>query len=90
MLQAKKPDDFVIATGETHTVGEFTRAAFAAAGIKDWRKYITIDERYYRPNEVHVLRGRATRAARILSWKPKTKFADLVRLMVKADIANLQ
>lgn len=86
MLQQKTPDDFVIATGQTHTVREFVQKAFAAVGIKNWKKHIMIDERYYRPNEVHVLRGDASKAKKILHWKPQVTFSRLVQLMVKADL----
>ncbi|MDO8574884.1 MAG: GDP-mannose 4,6-dehydratase [bacterium] len=89
MLQQKKPDDFVIATGETHTVKEFLEAAFGRAGIKNWKKYIGIDKKYYRPNEVHLLLGDATKAKKILKWQPKTKFAELVNLMMDFELENL-
>jgi len=90
MLQTKKPDDFVIATGETHTVREFVQAAFAAAGINEWRSHVTLDPRYHRPNEVHVLRGKTTKAARILKWKPRTKFKELVRIMTESDLGKVR
>ncbi len=89
MLQQKKPDDFVIATGETHTVKEFVELAFKRAGIKDYKKYIQIDKRYYRPNEVNLLCGDASKARKILKWRPKTKFAELVNIMTDFELKNL-
>jgi len=88
MLQQDKPDDFVIATGETHTIKEFVEAAFERAKIKNWRKYIDIDERYYRPNEVNLLQGDASKAKKILKWKPKTKFTELVNVLVDFELKN--
>lgn len=90
MLQMDKPNDFVIATGESHTVREFVEEAFRAAGIEDWKKYVKIDPRFKRPAEVPNLRGRADRANKILKWKPKTSFKELVKMMVDADIARYQ
>lgn len=89
MLQQPKPDDFVIATGETHTVKEFVELAFKRAGIKNYKKYIEIDERYYRPNEVHLLLGDITKARKILKWHPKTKFVDLVNMMMDFELEHL-
>ncbi len=88
MLQQEKPDDYVIATGETHTIRDFLDAAFGHAGL-DWQKHVEIDPRYYRPAEVELLIGDASKAKRQLGWEPKTKFADLARLMVDADIQLL-
>lgn len=88
MLQQDKPDDYVIATGETHSVREFCEAAFAHAGL-DWQKYVEIDQRYFRPAEVDVLVGNAAKAKKQLGWEPQTKFKDLVRLMVDADMEML-
>ena len=85
MLQQAKPDDYVVATGETHSVREFLEAAFAHAGL-DWRKYVEIDPNYYRPTEVDLLVGDASKAKKQLGWEPKTKFNDLVKLMVDADL----
>jgi len=85
MLQQEQPDDYVIATGETHSVREFLEAAFAHAGL-DWRKYVEIDQTYCRPAEVDLLMGDASKAKRQLGWEPKTKFKDLVKLMVDADL----
>ena len=84
ILQQDKPDDYVIATGETHSVREFLEAAFGHAGL-DWKKHVDIDARYYRPAEVDLLIGDASKAKRQLGWEPKTRFADLVKLMVDAD-----
>lgn len=89
MLQQKKPDDFVIATGETHSVKEFMEAAFKRAGIKNYKKYIEIDKRYYRPNEVNLLLGDTTKARKILKWRPKIKFAELVNIMMDFELANI-
>jgi GDPmannose 4,6-dehydratase len=84
MLQQEKGDDFVIATGETHSVQEFLEEAFGCANL-DWKQYVKIDPRYYRPAEVDLLIGDAAKAKRILGWQPKTTFKDLVRIMVAAD-----
>ena len=89
MLQQKKADDFVIATGETHTVKEFVEEAFDYAGL-DYKKYVRIDPRYFRPLEVHVLQGDCSKARKKLHWKPRTSFKELVRLMVDADIEALE
>ncbi len=85
MLQQPKPDDYVIATGETHTVQEFLEEAFSYVGL-DWRKYVRTSPEYMRPAEVDLLIGDATKAERVLGWKPKVKFKELVRLMVDADL----
>ncbi|MCW5977883.1 MAG: GDP-mannose 4,6-dehydratase [Bryobacteraceae bacterium] len=85
MLQQPAPDDFVIATGESHTVREFVEAAFGCAGL-DWRKHVEIDSRYLRPTEVDSLCGDSTKARRQLGWVPKVSFADLVRMMVDHDV----
>jgi GDPmannose 4,6-dehydratase len=88
MLQHSEPDDFVIATGESHSVREFCAAAFSYAGL-DMDRYVEIDPRYYRPAEVDDLRGDASKARRVLGWAPKTTFPELVALMVDADMALL-
>ena len=85
MLQQPEPGDYVIATGETHSVRDFLEIAFSHAGL-DWRKYVEVDPRYYRPAEVDLLIGDATKARQALSWEPKTRFVDLVKLMVDADL----
>ena len=89
MLQQEKPDDYVIATNETHSVREFLDLAFEHLKL-DWKKYVEIDPRYYRPAEVDLLIGDYSKAKRQLGWEPKTKFADLVRLMVEADVKLLK
>jgi GDPmannose 4,6-dehydratase len=86
MLQAKTPDDFVIATGETHSVKEFAQRAFAHVGL-DWEKHVVVDKALYRPAEVDVLMGDPSKAARDLGWKPEVSFDELVRRMVDADLA---
>jgi GDPmannose 4,6-dehydratase len=88
MLQHDEPGDFVIATGESHTVREFAELAFAHVGL-DWAEYVEIDPRYYRPAEVDFLMGDASYARQTLGWRPKTTFPELVRLMVDADVALL-
>jgi GDPmannose 4,6-dehydratase len=89
MLQQEKPDDYVIATGETHSVREFLEEAFGLVGL-DWQKYVEHDARYERPTEVDLLIGDATKAQKQLGWKPATTFKGLVKLMVEADIALLK
>ena len=90
MLQRKKADDFVIATRETHTVQDFVREAFTVAGLKNWKKFVTIDPRYYRPNEVHVLKGDASKARRLLKWTSRITFKQLVPMMVQSELRALQ
>lgn len=87
MLQQPEPDDFVIATGEMHTVREFVESVFLLAGL-DWQKYVVIDPAYFRPTEVEALCGDASKAQRILGWRPRTRFAELVRIMVEADLRD--
>ena len=89
MLQQEEPDDYVIATGEAHSVREFVEIAFDHVGL-DWRKYVEVDPRFYRPVDVTNLVGDASKARKKLGWQPKTKFEDLVKLMVDADIAILK
>ena len=89
MLQQDKPDDYVVATGETHSVKEFLEEAFAHVGL-DWEKYVVQDQRYMRPAEVDLLIGDPTKAEKQLGWKPKTKFKDLVKIMVDADMELLK
>ena len=89
MLQQDKPDDYVIATNETHSVREFLDLAFGHVNL-DWRKHVEIDPRYYRPAEVDVLRGDYSKAKRQLGWQPQTTFPELVKLMVEADIQLLK
>jgi GDPmannose 4,6-dehydratase len=89
MLQQDEPEDFVIATGETHSVEEFLVAAFSHAGL-DWRSHVVIDERLYRPAEVHELRGDFSKARKKLGWRPTITFEQLVPMMVDADIEALK
>jgi len=89
MLQQDRPDDYVVATGDTQSVREFLERAFEYAQL-DWRRYVEIDPRYFRPAEVDLLVGDATKARERLGWTPKTTFADLVKLMVDADIELLR
>ena len=87
MLQQDKPDDYVISTGETHSVEEFITLAFKAAEIDDWRKYVISDSaKFNRPAEVDYLIGDHSKATKELGWKPKTSFPELVEMMVKADL----
>ncbi len=86
MLQQDKPEDFVIATGETHTAKDFIIQAFKSVGIEDWEKHIGVDERFMRPAEVDYLRGDSSKAKKILGWEPKTSFEDLVKMMVETDM----
>jgi GDPmannose 4,6-dehydratase len=87
MLQQDKPEDYVIATGESHSVQEFVEIAFAAVGISDWQKYVVSNvEAHMRPAEVDYLIGDASKAERELGWKPRTSFKELVEMMVKADV----
>ncbi len=89
MLQQDKPDDYVIATNETHSVQEFVEVAFGHVGL-DWRKYVAFDERYLRPAEVDLLIGDYSKAKQKLGWQPKTTFNELTKLMVDADIKLVQ
>ena len=89
MLQQDKPDDYVIATGETHSVKEFVELAFKYAGL-NWKDCVKIDKAFYRPAEVHVLRGDYSKAKRRLGWQPKVKFEELVKMMVEADLERLK
>ncbi|CAN5132193.1 GDP-mannose 4,6-dehydratase [soil metagenome] len=89
MLQADEPDDYVVATGETHSVREFVELSFKAAGIENWEKYVKKDPRFNRPAEVPHLQGRSDKAMKKLGWKPKVSFDELVKMMVEADIKRL-
>ena len=86
MLQQETPDDFVVGTGETHTVEEFVQIAFDHVGL-DWRKYVVIDPKFVRPAEVDLLLSDPTKASEKLGWKPSISFEGLVRMMVDADLA---
>jgi len=89
MMQQQAPDDYVLATGETHSVREFVELAFAHAGL-NWSRHVEIDPQYYRPTEIDCLLGDASKAHQKLGWAPRTKFADLVRIMVDADMKLLE
>ena len=89
MLQQDKPDDYVIATGETHTVKEFAELAFKHAGL-NWKDHVKVDESLFRPAEVHELRGDCAKAKKTLNWKPKVNFEELVRMMVAEDLKRIK
>ena len=89
ILQQKEPENFIISTGETHTIRDFLDAAFGQVNIKDWEKYIKIDPRYIRPADVLALHGKSDKAKTLLGWEPKVKFEELVKMMVDADIERL-
>jgi len=89
MLQQGEPDDYVIATGETHSVKEFVELAFSYVGL-DWKKYVISDKKYFRPAEVDLLIGDSTKARQKLGWKPKVNFKQLVEMMVQEDLKKLQ
>lgn len=89
MLQQDAPDDYVIGTGESHSVREFVELAFAHVDL-DWREHVEIDQRFFRPAEVDDLRGDAAKARAVLGWTPTTSFPELVRLMVDADVARAE
>jgi GDPmannose 4,6-dehydratase len=87
MLQQDSPDDYVVATGETHSVRELVQEAFGLVGL-EWERHVRVEERYFRPTEVDDLRGDASKAERVLGWRPTTTFAGLVRLMLEADMRD--
>jgi GDPmannose 4,6-dehydratase len=89
MLQQDEPSDFVVSTGETHSVREFCEVAFSHVDL-DWERHVVVDQRFFRPAEVDLLVGDATRAREVLGWAPRTSFTDLVRSMVDADLALLE
>jgi GDPmannose 4,6-dehydratase len=89
MLQQETPDDYVIATGETHTIRELLDVSFDHLGL-DWHKYVGIDEKYFRPTEVDILQGDSSKARRVLNWKPRIQFKDLIEDMVDADIYTIR
>lgn len=90
MLQQQKPDDFILSTGKTHSIKDFLDIAFKYAGITNWKKYVKLDPTFKRPKELMVLKGKSNKAQKILNWKPKVKFEDLVKIMVDADIERLK
>ena len=87
MLQQDEPDDYVIATNESHSVKEFTELAFSNAGL-NWKEYVVVDEKFYRPAEIHILRGDYSKGKMKLGWEPATRFDELVKMMVEADLKN--
>ncbi len=87
MLQQDEPDDYVVATGEMHTVRELCDVAFGLAGL-DWERHVRVDEQYFRPTEVEQLRGDASKAHATLGWTARTKFHELVALMLEHDLAG--
>jgi GDPmannose 4,6-dehydratase len=89
MMQQEIPDDYVVATGETHSVGEFAQLAFLEAGL-DWKKYVVVDQKFIRPAEVNQLQGDALKARHVLGWEPEVKFEDLVSMMVKEDLKRYE
>jgi GDPmannose 4,6-dehydratase len=89
MLQADAPADYVVATGETHSVREFAQRAFERVDL-DWEEFVVIDERFYRPAEVDQLIGDPSKAKRELGWEPEVTFEGLIHMMVDADLATLR
>ena len=89
MMQHTEPDDWVLATGETHTVKEFAKLAFEAVDL-NWEDYVLTSEKYYRPNEVEYLLGDPSKAEKNLGWTPKTSFKELVQMMVEHDLIWLR
>lgn len=89
ILQQEKPDNYLISTGETHSIKDFLDVAFAHVGIKDWKKYVKLDPRFKRPAELFELKGKSDKARKILGWAPKVKFEELVKMMVDADLKRL-
>jgi GDPmannose 4,6-dehydratase len=85
MLQQDEPDDYVIATGETHSVRELCEVAFDHVGL-DWGQHVVQDERYMRPAEVDLLVGDASKASRVLGWQPEVTFRELIQMMVDSDL----
>ena len=89
MMQQEKPDNFVIASGENHTIREFVEAAFNHVDL-NWQDYVVIDQSFFRPAEIYDLRGDYSKAKKVLGWEPKTSFKDLVKIMVDSEIEKLQ
>jgi GDPmannose 4,6-dehydratase len=90
MLQQKEPDNYIISTGETHSIKDFLDVAFDYVGIKNWKKYVKIDPRFKRPAELFTLKGKSDKARKKLGWKPKVKFKELVETMMEADMKRLK
>jgi GDPmannose 4,6-dehydratase len=88
MLQAERPDDFVIGTGESHSVKEFIEEAFSYVGL-NWQEYVRVDEKYFRPTETDYLIADSTKASKLFGWSPKIKFHDLIKIMVDADMRTI-
>jgi len=86
MLQQDEPDDFVISTGESHSIEDFLSKAFEYAGLENWEKYIDIDKKYFRPTDIDNLVGDSSKAEKVLQWKPEMKYEQLIKLMVDSDI----
>jgi GDPmannose 4,6-dehydratase len=86
MLQQPEPDDYVIATGETHSIRELVDRAFAEVGIEDWSRHVRQDRKFYRPAEVDLLIGDATKARTKLGWRPEVDFPSLIKMMVEHDL----
>ena len=89
MLQQKDPGDFIVSTGETHSIRDFLDLAFGHVGINDWTPYVKIDPKYKRPAELFVLQGKNDKAKKVLGWEPKVSFKQLVEMMVEADLKRL-
>ncbi|XOU94758.1 MAG: GDP-mannose 4,6-dehydratase [Candidatus Kerfeldbacteria bacterium] len=89
MLQKDKPGDYLLSTGETHSIKDFLKISFDHVGIKDWEKYIKIDPKYKRPSDLKVLKSDSSKSQKELNWKPKVSFKELVEMMVDADIKRL-
>jgi GDPmannose 4,6-dehydratase len=87
MLQQPEPDDYVIATGETHSIEELVERAFAEIGVDDWRRYVRQDPKFFRPAEVDLLIGDASKARDQLGWQPEVTFPELISMMVTHDLA---
>lgn len=90
MMQQEKPNDYVVGTGESHSVREFVEEAFVISGLGDWKKYVEIDERYFRPTEVESLIADFSKIRETLGWRPRVTFKELVKIMVEADITNIK
>ena len=86
MLQQDKPDDYVLATGETHSIREFLDIAFKEIGINDWKPYVKFDKKFMRPAEVDLLLGDPSKAEKVLGWKREVDFPSLVKMMVENDL----
>lgn len=90
IMNHDKPDTFVLASGETHSIQEFLEEAFEVAGLGDWRPYVKINPKFLRPAEVDILQGDSTKARKVLGWQPKVNFKQLVKMMVESDLSGMQ